>query len=490
MPGTVNQFLTDLVTSRLMTEGDVRAARAALPADRQPADAESLAAELVSAGKLTAYQAKQVLAGKTDGLVLGNYVILDKLGQGGMGQVFKARHRRMNRIVALKTLPPAVADNPDLVARFQREVQAAAQLSHPNIVTAYDADESHGTHFLVMEFVDGCDLAVLVRRRGPLPVAEALDYVLQAARGLEYAHARGVIHRDIKPANLLLECVAASLPPSSSSGSGSPGVGRQSGDKAPQSRDGQRQSGVDPPHPKGRVRILDMGLARFSGADTGLTSTGNVMGTPDYMAPEQAGDSKHVDERADIYSLGCTLWYLLTGRAVYGGDTMVAKIMAHTQQPIPSLRAARPDVPAELEAVFQRMLAKSPGDRYATMTDVIAELVQLTRPGDVLRSSRHPSGEAVARKRLSISRGPTGRDGDDAARRRSAGRPLFGGGSPDVGAGLPMLGAVSRPRRSRRPSGLRPGRETCGRRRGSVGRPATTRHLAYRIRDRHAWRRT
>ncbi len=269
--------------------------------------------------------------------VLGNYQVLKRIGEGGMGQVYKAQHLRMKRIVALKILPAEVAGSPDAVQRFQREVEAVARLSHPNIVTAHDADEANGVHFLVMEYVEGSDLARLVRERGPLPLTEALDYVIQAAKGLEYAHAQGVIHRDIKPSNLLLD-------------------------------------------PNGNIKVLDMGLARLSSeADSeavakGLTQMGTAMGTVDYMSPEQAEDTHQADARSDVYSLGCTMFYLLVGKPIYAGDTPVKKILAHRDAPVPSLALLRSDVPQGIDAVFQRMVAKSPPDRYQSMSEVVAEL--------------------------------------------------------------------------------------------------------------------
>jgi len=335
---TGEQFWQSLQASGLFSSEDLERYRNRWFKEGLPDSGEELARELVRHGVLTSFQAGCLLRGKTKFLVLGEYEILDQLGKGGMGVVFKARHRRMERVVALKTLPPQAMKDPESVQRFYREVKAAARLIHPNIVTAYDAGEQHGIHYLVMEYVDGQDLASLVKEHGPMPLEEALECVLQAARGLAYAHSQGVIHRDIKPSNLLVD-----------------------------------RSGV--------VKILDMGLARlmFDPAKDGvtgdqLTATGQVMGTCDYMAPEQAVSTHRVDGRADIYSLGCTLYRLLTGEPPYPRQTLMEVLVAHREAPIPSLSKARPDVPVEVDMVFQRMMAKRPEDRYQRMEEVIEAL--------------------------------------------------------------------------------------------------------------------
>ncbi len=328
----LEEFVKQLTDSGVIAPGKLEGF---VPPKAQPKDAQELARQLVQSKQLTKFQVHEIYEGRAKSLILGNYTILDKIGAGGMGQVFKAEHRRMKRVVAIKTLPKAFLKDAAAVARFQREVEAAAKLSHPNIVAAFDADEAGDVNFLVMEFVAGSDLSAFVKKYGPLPVAKAVNYILQAARGLDYAHKHGVIHRDIKPANLLLDS-------------------------------------------EGTVKILDMGLARFDTASNvatqaELTGSGAVMGTVDYMAPEQALSAKHADARADVYSLGCSLYYLLTGRAAYDGDSMMAKLLAHREQPTPSLGT---EVPEEVQAVFQKMVAKKFEDRFQTMSEVVAALEQ------------------------------------------------------------------------------------------------------------------
>jgi serine/threonine-protein kinase len=302
-----------------------------------------LCRELVRRGWVTRYQLEQLFHGRGAQLVLGQYVLLDLLGAGGMGQVFKARHRRLDRIDALKVIRPECLAQPEALRRFLREARAAARLSHPNIVSVYDADEAGGTHFLALEYVEGTDLARLVREGKPLPIALACEYVRQASLGLQHAHEKGLVHRDIKPANLLLTA------------------------------DGKT------------VKILDLGLARLHDFDENrhsgseLTRTGTVMGTPDYMAPEQALDSHQVDIRADVYSLGCTLYFLLSGRPPFAQGSLTQKLLWHQQRDPEPLENLRPDLPAALAEVVRRLLAKKPEDRYATPLEVAHALEPFTR---------------------------------------------------------------------------------------------------------------
>lgn len=310
---------------------------------RAVSSGEEAAADLVSQKLLTAYQSEVLLSGEDVPLVLGDYVVTESIGRGGMGYVLKARHRRMKRTVAIKFLLKSLTDSEDLRRRFEREVEAAAQLDHQNIVTAYDAGVHEGSHYLVMQYVDGEDLSQIVKSSGPMEIPDAVDVIRQAALGLGYAHDRGIIHRDIKPGNLLLDS-------------------------------------------EGVVRILDMGLARMTpspgdelegGANADLTNTGSVMGTIDYMAPEQALDAKSVDHRADIYALGCTLYFLLTSNPPFRNETVMRRLLAHREQPAPRISEYRPGAPPELDDIFATMMAKSPDDRFPSMKHLIAALDSL-----------------------------------------------------------------------------------------------------------------
>lgn len=334
---SLNDFLTGLSQSGLLPPADLAAVRDRSHNNPATSTLSGLIEWLVKEHKLTRYQANILARGQSAGLVLGNYVILDKLGQGGMGTVFKARHRRMNRLVALKVLPQSLSSVPEAIARFQREVEAAARLQHPNIAAAFDADDANGVHFLVMEYVEGPTLANYIKQRGALPIAIAVKLAAQAARGLAAAHAQGIVHRDIKPSNIM--------------------INRQ-----------------------GIVKVLDMGLAQVRSSESNLdltsdvTQTGRVMGTVDYMSPEQARDAKNVDLRADIYSLGCTLFFLATGKPPAPGNSAAEKLLWHQAQSPLALSATGVPSSPRLDELVLRMMAKQAEDRPRSMHDVADEL--------------------------------------------------------------------------------------------------------------------
>jgi serine/threonine-protein kinase len=297
---------------------------------------KALARELLQRGWLTPYQINQLFLGRGPELLLGSYLLLERLGEGGMGVVFKARNWKLGRVVALKIIRKERLTRPDTVRRFHREIRAAAQLSHPNVVHAYDADEVAGTHFFAMEYAEGIDLARLVKQSGPLPVEKACDYIQQAALVLQHAHESKLIHRDIKPSNLVLT----------------------KGDV---------------------VKILDMGLARLqhdAGDETSsiLTQEGAVMGTPDYIAPEQALHAHLADIRADIYSLGCSFYFLLTGLPPFPTGTLMQKLLRHRMDEPEPVEKLRPEVPVGVAAIVRRMMAKTPEERYQTPGEVAAAL--------------------------------------------------------------------------------------------------------------------
>lgn len=300
---------------------------------------------LVHCEALTAFQYEMIRAGRAAELVIGSYVILSMLGEGGMGVVYKARHLRLGRLVALKVIQANRLHNPRAIKRFLREIRAVAQLSHPNVVVAYDADEIDNTLLFTMELVDGADLEQVVCTRGVLTPAEACSYLLQTALGLQHAYERGLIHRDLKPNNLLL--------------TRRPEVG---GDRF------------------GTVKILDFGLSLLHDSEsTGessalLTGDGTFVGTPDFMSPEQAVNAHNVDIRSDLYSLGCSFYYLLAGRVPFPGKSAMEKLLRHMNEPPTSLQQIRPDVPPVFIGVIHKLMAKAPEARFQTPAELIAAL--------------------------------------------------------------------------------------------------------------------
>jgi hypothetical protein len=353
------EFLINaLMEAGVWTVDQAAAARAAI---RPNDDANRVVESLKSAGPLTSYQIRKVRHKRIIDLTLGHFVILDKIGEGGMGKVYKAISGKIPRPVALKVVRPHLMSNKTVLRRYKREASAAAAMDHPNIVTLIDADELDGRYFLAMEYVEGSDLSRLVKENGALPYQEAAEYIRQSALGLQHAHERGLIHRDIKPSNLLV-----------------------SGERALPGTDGIAH-----------VKILDMGLVRSimdndDVSRTELTRDGTVVGTPDYMAPEQAKNSSKVDAKADLYSLGATLFYLLRAQSPFPDGSPIDKLLRHQLDPPPDLKKLRPDLPAGLVAIVNKLLRKKPEERYPNATALATALLPYTPNADaglVLTSS-------------------------------------------------------------------------------------------------------
>jgi eukaryotic-like serine/threonine-protein kinase len=351
-------FLKNLRRSGLIAERALEEFRARFPKTER---GRVIARVLVDWGLITKFQAELLLIGRTQGFFLGPYKILDQLGQGGMGRVYQALHQAMNRVVALKVLTPSVTRTKRAQEFFLREVQAAAQLRHPNIITAYDAGQIDGRHYLAMEYIDGPNLEELVRVQGPLPAGLACELIRQAAAGLQHAFELGMLHRDIKPANLLVS-------------SGALGSGAASGASSlPQ------------------VKILDFGLARLhdpsavgAGAKTILVRDNVVLGTPDFISPEQARNVHKVDIRSDLYSLGCTFYWLLTGEVPFPGGNTLEKLLRHSTEAPTPVRQLHPQVPVAVAEIVHRLLAKNPADRFPTPQALIDTLTPLAQPATLV----------------------------------------------------------------------------------------------------------
>jgi serine/threonine protein kinase len=349
---TIPAFLEALRKSRLLGAAHLNDIKARLlPGVTEP---RVLADRLVRHGLLTPYQARHILGGVEQELVVGPYRLLDLLGEGGLSQVFKAEHVGTRALVALKLLHAELRSNAQVLGQLRQEMEAITRLSHPHFVQAFELEleggaGSRGAPYLAMEYVEGLDLGKLLAQVGPLPLTQACEYARQAALGLEYAYEQGLVHRDVKPANLLVSADSST------------------------------------------VRILDIGLARLEWSyrpDPGSTPTPadqgiTLMGTPDYVAPEQALNAEQADIRADIYSLGCTLYHLLAGEPPFPGKSLARKLLQHQQAAPPSVRRLRPELPEELDAVLQKMMAKQPDDRYRTPALVAIALKPFCQGDDV-----------------------------------------------------------------------------------------------------------
>jgi hypothetical protein len=331
---TADEFLALLRKSKLLSAAELDDA---CP-DNGQSDPKTVARSLVRQERLTRWQAGQLLAGRSS-FFLGKYKLIDLLGHGGMGRVFLGEHTTMNRRVALKILPRRIGKDPAALERFLAEARNVAALDHPNIVQAYSVDNEGDRYYLVMEYVDGLDLEELVNEQGPPEFDVAADYIRQAAEGLAHGHDRGLVHCDIKPSNLLVNS-------------------------------------------QGVVKLVDMGLARAAGRDEEENGAADerVLGTIDYMAPEQGLDSTDFDHRADVYSLGCTFYFLLTGRPPFPGGTLPQRIVKHQTQTPPSVAKLRPGAPPELVAICERMMAKSPDDRYQSAKEISQALAPWRLP--------------------------------------------------------------------------------------------------------------
>ena len=362
MAVSLKQFISYLDEAEIMTAEAVREWIAEQSVEARPIDGEALAKTLQKEGILSKFQAQRLCQGKVRSLQLGNYRLIKIIGRGGMGIVYEAEHKTMKHRVAIKMISSKVTANGSMLRRFFREVEVAAKLSHPNIVTAIDANQTGKKYYMVMELVQGEDLGVIVQRETVLTVPEVIGYMTQAAVGLAYAHNQGIIHRDIKPHNMLLD-----------------------------------NDGV--------IKILDLGLVSLqrpqSNDDDSITQHNQIIGTVDYMSPEQADDVHHVDQRADIYSLGCSIFRLLVGHPPFPKSSIIQKLLSHRDDPIPSLHDFRDDIPELLDQIFRRMLAKNPDNRYQSMDEVVGAL-ETCRLATVSLKPNIQTGESIIQSIQSI----------------------------------------------------------------------------------------
>jgi eukaryotic-like serine/threonine-protein kinase len=335
---------------------DAQAAEALALGGGRAADVRVVAKAMIQRGWLTVFQVNQLLAGYGPALRIGPYLILDRLGKGGQSEVYKARHVETGWVVALKVIRASQLTAPLAARQFLEEMMAMAELNHPNIVQFWDVDKADDAYYCAMEFIEGTDLGKVVQLQGRLPPAIAAEYTRQAALGLQHAYEHCIVHRDIKPSNLYLtQAPIASDAPKSRSACRSP-----------------------------LVKILDWGLARFplraqAAVANGDEAVDQIVGTADYMAPEQASNPGVVDIRADVYSLGCSLYYLLTGHPPFAGSTVLQKIMKHQSDVAEPVEQVNPDVPSELANLVRRLMAKAPQQRCQTPVAVALALAPFCR---------------------------------------------------------------------------------------------------------------
>ncbi|MFO0892081.1 MAG: serine/threonine-protein kinase [Isosphaeraceae bacterium] len=352
-PKSMEKVPVDLLAvirdSGVLPERQIADIRTRLVKGEYPVDPIGLAEQLVREKQLTVYQAKRFLSGRSHGLLVGRYVILDRIGSGSMGRVYKAHHQMMDRVVALKIIAPEISANEKVVARFQREMKLVGRLDHPNVVRAFDADQVNRTLFIVMEFVNGHSLGERLKK-GPIPPAEMFDFAAQAALGLAHAHEQGMVHRDIKPSNMLLT----------------------------QDR---------------KIKILDLGLGLLLEADnhsTFATADGIAVGTVDYMSPEQAM-GREVDGRSDLFSLGCAMFHLMTGKLAFPGDSPIDRLGRRLNSKPVAITDYIPEMPLSAVRVLEKLMANKPVDRYATALEAAEALQAVVRPRNRTPRSSNPT---------------------------------------------------------------------------------------------------
>lgn len=375
---TVEKFLELAEKSELVSKDQLEKALPEITAGGTPdqaADVDFISDGLIKAGLLTKWQTDKLRDGKHKGFFLGKYKLLGHIGSGGMSSVYLAEHVKMQSKRAIKVLPKNRVDDSSYLARFHLEAQAVAALDHPNIVRAYDIDNQGDLHYLVMEYVEGKDLQNVVREEGPLDYDVAANYIAQAAMGLKHAHDANLVHRDIKPANLLVD-------------------------------------------QKGTVKLLDLGLAKFTNSEKAsltIAHDENVLGTADYLAPEQALNSHNVDLRVDIYSLGCTLYYALTGHPPFPEGSLAQRLAMHQSKEPKNIADERKDAPPALVEICRKMMAKKPENRYQSAADVAEALrgflASRGRVGGGLAGSLAAAGSlgggpAIGRRRVGSARPP------------------------------------------------------------------------------------
>ncbi len=330
-----DQFLRNVLRSGLLSREELQSSLRNVPREQRD-DAEALAEQLQRLGKLTRFQATKLLRGVSKGLVLGPFRILAPLGKGGMGTVFLARDQRSDQLVALKVLPPRVAREEERhLARFQREMEMSRKVAHPHLAWTYEVGEFHGVHYIAMEYIPGRTLSRLVTEEGPLHWKRAARLMAEVAAGLEHAHNQGLIHRDLKPSNIQIT-------------------------------------------PRDHAKVLDLGLALIHGEEGGdalvVGGQGYIVGSMDYIAPEQTLDAAAVDRRSDLYSLGCTLYFALTGRPPFPGGTSKEKIYRHRDEVPPPLAELVPNLPPGFVALVERLMRKEPTARPESAAEVEEEL--------------------------------------------------------------------------------------------------------------------